>query len=242
MTPRLGRTVTMFAAIALCAACGWKPGTGALDWRDTQGDTSVARAESTLAAAHATYEPGALHGVATAPVIGWQGPGGQPFEVTLRTPEPAAALARKFGTITLRNSLRTRSPNVGQYPCTSCHLGRETKLADTRIADAHRNIAIVHPAQTGKTCGTCHAPDNVELLALRNGERATLDHAYRVCAQCHVKQVEAWSAGNHGKRLDGWQGRRVVMGCAECHDPHAPKPEPRTPFRAPHIARIRDHQ
>lgn len=182
-------------------------------------------------------QPGQLRTVATAPVLNWTGPGGKPFEVQIRTQDPTSANARSFGTITLRNSARVRSPDLGQYPCTSCHLGRGTVLRDQRIGDAHQNIKPSHPAQTGATCATCHAPDNVELLALKNGERATLDHAYRVCAQCHFSQAEAWAGGGHGKRLDGWLGRRVVMGCADCHDPHRPTLETRIPFRAPVLER-----
>ncbi len=175
----------------------------------------------------------------TAPVEQWKGPGDRPFEVTVRTADAASALARKFGTITRTTSLRTRAPDLGQYPCTSCHLGRGMVLSDDRIADAHQNIESVHPAQTGAVCSTCHAPDNVELLTLKTGERATLDHAYRLCAQCHFSQAESWAGGAHGKRLDGWQGRRVVMGCADCHDPHKPVMEARIPFRAPQLERPR---
>lgn len=189
-----------------------------------------------------TPESGALTTVAAAPVRGWTGPGNQPFEVTVRTAHPASAYARRFGSATLQTALRARTPDLGQYPCTSCHLGRGMALADERIADAHRNIKPDHPKQTGATCSTCHAPDNVELLALKSGERATLDHTYRLCAQCHFAQVEAWAGGAHGKRLDGWQGRRVVMGCADCHDPHNPVLEPRIPFRAPQITRTGSHE
>ena len=52
---------------------------------------------------------------------------------------------------------------------------------------------------------------------------------------CHFTETDAWAAGGHGKRLDGWRGRRVVMGCADCHDPHDPAPRPRTPFAGPHL-------
>ena len=194
----------------------------------------VARRTDTTALA-----PGALTMLPAAPVTGWKGPGERPFEVTLRTADPVSALARRFGTITLRTSLRTHTPDLGQYPCTSCHLGRRMVLADERVADAHQNIKPIHPAQTGAACSTCHAPDNVELLALKSGDRATLDHAYRLCAQCHFSQAEAWAGGGHGKRLDGWQGRRVVMGCGDCHDPHKPTLEPRIPFRAPQLQRPR---
>lgn len=182
-------------------------------------------------------EPGQLRTVSALPVEKWSGPGGRPFEVQIRTDDPSNANFRRFGTMTLRNSARLRSPDLGQYPCTSCHLGRGTILRDARIKDAHQNIQPVHPAQTGATCATCHAADNVELLTLKTGERATLDHAYRVCAQCHFNQAESWAGGAHGKRLDGWLGRRVVMGCADCHDPHNPAIESRIPFRAPRLER-----
>ena len=183
----------------------------------------------------ARLQPGLLASVTAAPVQGWTGPGGSPFEVLLRTEVPSVGTTRPFGSIALRNAARERT--LGQYPCTSCHLGRAMVLRDDRIADAHENIEPLHPAQTGATCGTCHAPDNVELLNLKSGERATLDHTYRLCAQCHFAQAEAWAGGAHGKRLDGWQGRRVVMGCADCHDPHRPAIGSRLPFRAPQLER-----
>lgn len=187
----------------------------------------------------ATLEPGALGTVSATPVTQWAGAGDRPFEVAVRIGDPTTALVRRFGTITLRTSLRTRTADLGQYPCTSCHLGRRIAMADDRISDAHQNIRSAHPVQTGGLCSTCHSADNVELLALESGERATLEHTYRVCAQCHFKQAEAWAGGGHGKRLDGWQGRRVVMGCADCHDPHNPGLEPRIPFRAPRLERPR---
>jgi hypothetical protein len=216
------------------AAGGDPPAVG-----DPRADTVAAIARGSAAAA--VREPGALATVAAAPVSGWTGPGGQPFEVTLRTADPAAAHARRFGTVTLRTALRARAPDLGQYPCTSCHMGRKVVMADERVADAHRDIEPAHPRQTGAACATCHAPDDVERLALRSGERATLDHTYRLCAQCHFVQADAWAVGAHGKRLDGWQGRRVVLGCADCHDPHDPTLEARVPFRAPRLARPRSH-
>lgn len=202
-------------------------------------DTATLRADSARRARNATLEPGELASVRAEPVTGWTGPGGQPFSVTVRTVTPQTALFRRFGTIALRTSLRERAPDLGQYPCRSCHLGRGTVLNDKRIGDAHQNIKAVHPVQTGGVCSTCHSAGNVELLALKNGESVSLDHTYRLCAQCHYQQAVRWAGGAHGKRLDGWQGRRVVMGCADCHDPHKPAIESRIPFRAPHIERIR---
>ena len=101
-----------------------------------------------------------------------------------------------------------RAPDLGQFPCTSCHLGKAIVMADERVKDAHQNIKPVHPKQTGALCSTCHAADNVELLALKSGERATLDHTYRLCAQCHFSQAEAWA----GRRA--WQAARRLAGAA----------------------------
>jgi hypothetical protein len=188
------------------------------------------------AAELATREPGALRTVLSAPVHGRVGPDGRPFDVALRTPHTAPH-ARRFGTHTMEIALRTDARDLSQYPCTSCHMGRQIVLDDTRMDNVHGDIQPLHPRETGASCATCHAADNVELLALRSGERATLDHAYRVCAQCHFPQADAWAAGAHGKRLDGWQGRRVVMGCTDCHDPHQPALQTRLPFRAPRLHR-----
>jgi hypothetical protein len=230
-------------AAATCVAVAWltvgcaEPDLAGRD-RVAPGTDTIRMAARPPSAARATkLEPGALKTVQATPVQPWTGPGDRRFEVAVRTPEWQAGHSRRFGTITLPTALRTRPRD--QYPCASCHLGRRVVMADKRIADAHQNIQPVHPEQTGAHCSTCHAADDVERLVLLSGERASLDEAYRLCAQCHVAQVEVWAGGAHGKRLDGWQGRRVLMGCADCHDPHRPALESRIPFRAPRIERIR---
>ena len=216
------------------AALGAPHGDPVPDITRARSDSGARTLETTR---NATLQPGALASVYAAPVSHWEGPGGQPFEVALRTVDPATALSRRFGTITMRTSLRIRAPDLGQYPCTSCHLGRRIELADTRVAGAHENIRTGHPVQTGGACSTCHSAANVEQLALKSGENISLDHTYRLCAQCHFAQAAAWAGGAHGKRLDGWQGRRVLMGCADCHNPHSPAIEKRIPFRAPQLRR-----
>ena len=199
------------------------------------------RRDSALAvtARTAILEPGALATVPRAPVLRWMGPGGRPFAVALRTSDREAGHARRFGSVTLQTALRARP--LDQYPCSSCHLGRKIVMAAKRVADAHQDIRPVHPEQTGSLCSTCHAADDVERLALANGQRATLDESYRLCGQCHFAQADGWAHGAHGKRLDGWQGQRVVMACPDCHDPHQPALEPRIPFRAPQLERPRGH-
>jgi hypothetical protein len=238
MTRRLLRYAARLAVVAGGWAC--TRGEGAQRERVEAADTPI----RTAVAARPLFdtvrrtEPGALGAVAAAGVQRRTGPGGERFDVSARTEViGTGGHFRRFGTKTLDIALRTRSPRLDQYPCTSCHLGRATTIAAERAADAHRDIEARHPAETGAGCATCHAAENVELLALESGERVTVDHAYRLCAQCHAEQVQAWAGGAHGKRLDGWRGRRVVMACADCHDPHEPAPEARTPFRPPRLHR-----
>lgn len=228
------------AAVAACCATTWLV-TGCFErhtpaYEDRPGLSDSLPVDTGKAAA-TRLQLGGLATVLAAPVEGLRGPGGRSFEVTGRTSEREAGHARRFGDITLPTSLRDRA--IGQYPCTSCHQGRKVVMRDQRIAQAHENIQPVHPAETGAVCSTCHAEDEVGMLPLKNGGRAPLEQAYRLCAQCHFQQVRDWAGGAHGKRLDGWEGRRVVMGCADCHDPHKPAIEPRTPFRAPQIERTR---
>lgn len=234
-----GRGITMalsyLAVVGMLAACfDHRPE------RRTSSSPATVRVAAAPRVSTATLEPGALKTVPHAPVVGWTGPGGQPFDVALRTPEREPGHGRRFGSVTLQTALRARP--LDQYPCTSCHLGRELVMTAKRISDAHQDIKPLHPEQTGSHCSTCHASDDVEQLRLENGERATMDQSYRLCAQCHFTQADAWAHGAHGKRLDAWQGRRIVMGCADCHDPHQPALQPRIPFRAPRIERLKEHQ
>lgn len=180
-------------------------------------------------------EPPGIRTVAADPAQVWTGPGDRPFEVTLRTPADPAHLSVRIGQRTFALPARTSGPALVQYPCTSCHEG--VVLMAERIPDAHRNIQPVHPSTTGATCSTCHVPDSVQRLTVPGGGTVTMDHAYQLCAQCHAPQVRDWAAGAHGKRLEGWSGRRVVMNCADCHDPHSPAVPRRVPFPGPQLPR-----
>lgn len=129
--------------------------------------------------------------------------------------------------------VQLRTPALKQFPCTSCHEGRAVKAV--RTDDIHQDVQAVHPTATGAACTNCHVANDVARLVLGSGETATLDQAYRLCAQCHFSQADAWAGGGHGKRVVAWQGRRVVMNCTGCHDPHRPAFEKRIPLRGPTI-------
>ena len=169
--------------------------------------------KETISATHVgvATEPAALATISSEPVRGRMVKGGQPFEVQLRTPA------------------------LKQFPCTSCHEGRPVKTV--RTEDIHQNVQPVHPTETGAACTNCHVSNDVARLVLLSGETATLDQAYRLCAQCHFSQADAWAGGGHGKRVGAWEGRRVVMNCTGCHDPHRPAFEKRIPLRGPTIPR-----
>lgn len=235
---RMGMSIAASSLAAAWLATGCRESRKALPEPPPPGAV-VATVDSATAARNATLEPGMLGTVQAIPVKGWTGPGGKPFEVARRSAAPEAGHARQFGSITLAIALRSRAASINQYPCTSCHQGRKVVMENKRISDAHQNIQPVHPEQTGAVCSTCHSPDDVAFLTLKSGERAPLDESYRLCAQCHFEQAKAWAGGGHGKRLDGWQGERVVMACPDCHDPHSPAVQQRIPFRAPQIERTR---
>lgn len=160
----------------------------------------------------AVFRP-ALQATAVPPAAlaeGRTGPGGQPFQVALRTTE------------------------LAQYPCTSCHLAGRS-VPEERTPDAHGNIRALHPSAAGGSCTLCHIPDRVDHLPLLDGRTAELDHSYLFCAGCHFSQAADWAGGAHGKRLAGWQSERVVANCTYCHDPHAPAFERRIPFPGPSL-------
>lgn len=235
MSSRTYALVVVAWVLAAFMAVTWslaRPGAG------VQSDVEALPPPAPGARAPASYEtedtlPSALQGVAVEPVQGgWTGPGGGLFHVVVRSRSETAYRYRQIGRRTFDLGLRLGDAEVAQDPCASCHRGQGA-VDRSRVgsgADVHQNIQPVHPRQTGARCLTCHAAEDVGRLRLEVGETVSLDHAYRLCAQCHVRQVESWAHGAHGKRLVGWRGRRVVMTCADCHDPHRPATQQRTPM------------
>jgi hypothetical protein len=191
----------------------------------TEGVSASFETEDTL--------PSALQVVSMEPVEGgWTGPGGVAFYVATRSRHEGEYRHRQFGQAVFDLTLRLDESGITQEPCASCHEGQRPVAgrAGTDGESVHQNVQPVHPAQTGAQCLTCHAASDPGRLRLERGGTVSIDHAYRLCAQCHFRQVESWAHGAHGKRLVGWRGRRVVMGCADCHDPHRPATEVRSPL------------
>jgi len=135
-----------------------------------------------------------------------------------------------------------RSTQIKQYPCSSCH---DSQLPDPAVSEAvhkgmHLDISMAHaPAQT-MDCRTCHNGANLDTLLLNDGTPIRFDHSYQLCTQCHFEQGRDWAGGAHGKRLEIWRGKRVIMSCTECHNAHAPQFDKRWPLAFPRIPRDRD--
>jgi len=176
--------------------------------------------------------PSALKTIEVEAVQGRTGPGGDTFYVARRAAEGVRYLSRQIGQRTFPLGLRINYADLSQYPCTSCHQGQEIigDGVDRDREGVHHNIQPEHPEETGALCTTCHSADAIGRLTLERGGTTSIDHVYRLCAQCHFPEVTSWANGSHGKRLVGWRGRRVVMGCTDCHNPHQPGTEERIPY------------
>jgi hypothetical protein len=132
-----------------------------------------------------------------------------------------------------------RTEKMTQFACSNCH---EEPLPErteglSRHPFMHVDIELQHASAEAMDCRTCHNEQKMDTLKLNDGTEVSFNHAYKTCMQCHFQQGEDWIGGAHGKRLDSWRGKRVVMNCTECHNPHKPAFEQRFPKGRPTIPR-----
>ena len=132
-----------------------------------------------------------------------------------------------------------RTNKIGQFPCSSCHGTAQLERAPGEIdhRSAHMDIQLDHAGESTMSCQLCHNYADMQNLMLLNKEPLDFNHSYQLCIQCHFRQGKDWAGGAHGKRLAGWQGKRVVMNCTDCHNPHSPAFEKRWPHQFPNIPR-----
>jgi len=128
-------------------------------------------------------------------------------------------------------STLTRTPVIEKYPCSTCHTVPLARMRAPAGAPrrAHWSVTLRHAPAAVMSCATCHAPETPDSLRALGGAPVGFDHSYQVCAQCHSRQAGDWASGAHGKRAGGWAPPRVILPCAQCHNPHEPRWDTRWP-------------
>ncbi len=129
----------------------------------------------------------------------------------------------------------------GLYPCQACHrkdvrgvnsqldkgksfLGKFLRAPDPTpriLVQMHKDINLKHAEW--QWCLTCHNTDERNYLRLITGETIPFEQSYRLCGQCHGQIYNDWKLGIHGRRVGQWNGKKLYLLCAHCHDPHSPK-------------------
>jgi len=123
------------------------------------------------------------------------------------------------------------------HPCSNCHEWVPPIKEARALPSPHDNFELSHGLH-GKGqfwCFTCHDDQHQRKLRTFEGETIEFEDAYILCSQCHVDQARDWAFGAHGKRLDNWQGERVVYSCTACHYQHAPAWQTRTAKPGPEV-------
>jgi Doubled CXXCH motif (Paired_CXXCH_1) len=143
----------------------------------------------------------------------------------------------------------------GIYPCQACHRKDVTEFTGSDedkeaflgtylhapnpqprvLVRMHRDNDLRH-GKGAFWCLNCHNTQERNYLKLLNGEVIPFDESYRLCGECHGSIYRDWKLGIHGRRVGQWDGTKLYLLCAHCHDPHNPKfrkipglPTPRSP-------------
>ncbi len=119
--------------------------------------------------------------------------------------------------------VEARKEKIGRFQCSQCH-GNQLARIDQAVELAHGDIVNRHGAENKRlACKTCHDDQDRNFLTSAAGEKIDFDHGYQLCGQCHFRQKQDWIGGAHGKRIGYWAGKRTLLNCTACHNPHAPK-------------------
>lgn len=132
-----------------------------------------------------------------------------------------------------------REDKITQFNCSNCHEGPLPPRAEGqhRSELMHTDLKLQHASTSIMDCRSCHNSEDMDTLRLNNEGKVDFNHSYKLCMQCHFEQGKDWIGGAHGKRIAGWRGKRVIMNCTECHDPHDPSFKQHFPVGRPTIPR-----
>ena len=118
--------------------------------------------------------------------------------------------------------------------CVRCHAEMDPNPTIRRLPDAPHLDSVSH-GEGRIWCLDCHHQEERNYLRTLSGEKLKPEQAYLQCGACHAPQQKDWFFGAHGKRLETWDGERVIQNCTGCHDPHEPAIEPRSPLAPPQV-------
>ncbi len=118
--------------------------------------------------------------------------------------------------------------------CIRCHAEMVPDPTVRRLPDAPHTDSISH-GKGRVWCLVCHDQQERNYLRTLVGEKLEADQAYLQCGACHALQQKDWYFGAHGKRVETWDGERIIHNCTSCHDPHEPAIEPRDPKPPPQV-------
>ena len=128
--------------------------------------------------------------------------------------------------------IKKRKTNIKSYACNECHNKPVDQLHTEGLGKkAHWDITIKHADTKTMACLSCHNSENMNNLQSITGDPIDFNFSYKLCSQCHNRQVKEWVGGAHGKNISGWKSERVSKLCVECHNPHAPQIAKRWPSR-----------
>jgi hypothetical protein len=128
----------------------------------------------------------------------------------------------------------------GIFPCSFCHNADLPPNRTRRsLVEMHGDLVLTHDVAGRLWCLDCHDPTDYDSLHLSSGEKVPFDQSYRLCGQCHGRNIRDWTVGVHGRRTGQWNGDKAYLLCANCHSAHqarfksmAPMPAPVPPSRA----------
>jgi len=118
--------------------------------------------------------------------------------------------------------------------CERCH-GEMQHNTNIRVLEDAPHIDSLNHGNGRFWCLECHDEVESNKLQTPTGEKVGFADAYLVCGSCHANRQKDWYFGAHGKRVENWDGQRVILGCTNCHEPHEPTLQPYKPKAPPQL-------
>ncbi len=142
--------------------------------------------------------------------------------------------------------VRTKE-DLSDFDCYVCHDRKKPQILrfDANnlliVPEEHKNIVMGHGTHNrNNLCYNCHSETNLETLHIRDGQELKFSESPQLCGSCHGPTYQDWEAGAHGRTSGYWdrsRGEIHRLGCANCHNPHAPRIPTRVPAPGPHALR-----